>query len=71
MAKQKKQKYDTPYRIFRLLLIALVIILVWRGVNGLINEFLFPENELLSNISSIIIAIGIFVLAKIRLKELE
>ncbi|MBP6913057.1 MAG: hypothetical protein KBC00_00395 [Candidatus Levybacteria bacterium] len=70
MSKKRGNK-DSVYKVFRLLLIALIIILVWRGINGLINEFLFPENEILSDVASIVIAVVIFVLAKIRLKELD
>jgi uncharacterized membrane protein len=44
----------------RTIIIAFAIILFWRGIWGLMDVFLFPKNQLLSYIISIIV--GIYIL---------
>lgn len=41
----------------KILLIALAAILFWRGVWGLIDLYLFPDNPLISNLVSLILGI--------------
>jgi len=45
---------------FSLLLLAIGIVAVWRGVWGLMDIYLFPENPTVSFVISI--AIGLFIL---------
>jgi len=44
---------------FRIILIAVSVVLFWRGAWGLMDLYVFPENELLSYIVSLVVGIGI------------
>ena len=55
---------------FKIFLLAIAIVAVWRGVWGLMDIYLFPNNELLSLISSLIIGIFILYFNDHRLNEL-
>ncbi len=46
--------------VAHVIIIALAIIMFWRGIWGLIDHYLFPNNPLFSNILSI--TIGILIL---------
>lgn len=71
MPKKNTPKQSSFIRMFRLLMVGLVIILIWRGIDGLLSLYLFPNNETLSDISSIVIAIAIIFVFKLRMKELD
>ena len=49
----KKRVWET----FHIIIIALAIIMFWRGIWGLMDYYLFPDNPLLSHILSIVIGI--------------
>ena len=50
--------------VFHTITVAFAIILFWRGVWGLMDIYLFPENYLLSSIASILIGIIILYSTK-------
>jgi len=54
----------------KLLVLAIAIVAVWRGVWGLMDLYLFPENEMFSFISSIIIGVLILYFHDHKLNEL-
>jgi len=51
--KIKKRVRET----FHIIIIALAIIMFWRGIWGLMDHYLFPDNPLVSHILSIVIGI--------------
>ena len=52
------------------ILIAFAVISFWRGVWGLMDEYLFPENLQLSLWASVFIGLGILILTHYVTKEL-
>jgi len=56
--------------IFQVLLIAFAVVAFWRGVWGLLDVFLFPNNYVLSLIISALVGIIILYLTKHLLKDL-
>lgn len=67
----KKKTTRTQYTLLHLLIIALVVVMLGRGIEGLLDTYLFPESEILSDIASIVIALGLIGAFKLHVKELE
>ena len=44
---------------FRIMLIAISVVLFWRGAWGIMDLYVFPDNDLLSYIVSLVLGIGI------------
>jgi len=59
-----------PKQIAFAILIAFAVVSFWRGVWGLMDEFLFPNNYVLSLWSSVIIGILILLITHHATKEL-
>ena len=57
-------------KVFYTLLIAFAIIMFWRGVWGLMDKLLFPNNHVLSYVISLILGIVILYYTKNLLKHL-
>ena len=55
---------------FKIFLLAIAIVAVWRGVWGLMDIYLFPDNQSLSLILSLVIGIFILYFNDHRLNEL-
>jgi len=54
------------------LLVATAIVMLWRGAWGLLDNYLFPDNQILSFSVSLIIGIGLlFIISGRRLDSLE
>jgi hypothetical protein len=53
------------------LITAIAIVMIWRGVRGLLDKYLLPNNEILSYIVWIIIGIGIIYMDDEKLDELK
>ena len=51
--------------------VAIAIVMFWRGVWSLLDAYLFPDNILVSNLVSILIAFLVLYLDDFHLKELE
>ncbi len=51
----KKQKSS----FLHIILIAMAVVLFWRGAWGLMDLYVFPENDLLSYVVSLVVGIGI------------
>ena len=49
------RKYLSTRKNLRMIIDLLGIIIVWRGIWGILDIFIFPENQLLSYLSSIIL----------------
>jgi hypothetical protein len=58
---KKFKKYLSTRRTLRIVIDFFGIIILWRGVWGLLDVVVFPGNELLSSIVSV--AIGLFLVA--------
>jgi putative flippase GtrA len=58
--KKLKRKHKNIFTFF----VLIAIILIWRGIWGLGDLYLFPSNELISLLSSILI--GIIILLGLR-----
>lgn len=63
---QMKSKHQIAFAI----LIAFAVISFWRGVWGLMDEYLFPNNYQLSLCTSLVLGIIILVLTNYAVKEL-
>jgi hypothetical protein len=55
---------------FRTLLVAASVVLFWRGAWGLMDLYLFPENQTLSYLASLILGIIILIATKKLVDEL-
>jgi hypothetical protein len=57
--------------LLHVLLVGTAVVLFWRGAWGLIDLYLFPDNEVLSYISSLVLGVGILILTHKLVDELE
>lgn len=53
------------------IVIVTAIVFVWRGIWGLSDLFIFPENELLSLSTSILIGITLLLLTDFKKKDIS
>ncbi len=69
---KKKNSYSLkPTKtFFSMLLIAIAVILIWRGVWNLLDEYLLPDNFIASNVLGIAIGLLILYLPDRDIKEL-
>lgn len=63
---QMKSKHQTVFAV----VIAFAVISFWRGVWGLMDEYLFPDNYQLSLWASLILGLAILVATHYVTKEL-
>lgn len=68
---KRYRKFKRKYKVLHILLVALAVVMFWRGVWGILDTYLFPGNELASYLSSIIVAFLILYFDDFHLKELE
>lgn len=55
---------------FSMFMVAIAVVMVWRGVWNFLDHYLFPDNFILSNVLSIAIGLLILYLPDQNLKEL-
>ncbi|MCK5474505.1 MAG: hypothetical protein KAI53_03800 [Candidatus Aenigmarchaeota archaeon] len=67
---KKLSKMKFHHQSFFAIIIAFAVISFWRGVWGLMDEYLFPENYRLSLWISLILGIGILIGTHYITKEL-
>jgi len=53
------------------MIVAIAIVMFWRGVWSLLDTYLLPDHFLISNLVSILVAFFILYLDDFHLKELE
>ena len=73
MKKCKKQlgiSLKLAPKFYLTLLVAIGVILVWRGIWNLVDLYLFPKNPLLSNTTSILIGLFLLYLPDNNIEEL-
>lgn len=65
------KKFKKKHRGIHLLLVAIAIVMFWRGVWDLLDEYLLPNWPLMSSVVSILVAFLVLYLDDFHLKELE
>lgn len=65
------QKFRKNHSNLNSIIIGTSIIMFWRGCWGLMDLYLFPDNEALSYIISIALGLLLLYLNDLRLKEIE
>jgi hypothetical protein len=65
-----KKKLSGVEKFIRILIAASGIILIWRGIWGVADVLLLPDNYLLSSTVSIIIGIILLALTHTRIRDL-
>ncbi len=65
--KRVKKTHPNFYSIF----IGISIIMFWRGLWGLMDLYLFPDNHLLSYLVSVFLGLFLLYINDFRLKEIE
>ena len=63
-------KMESKHQLLFAIIIALAVVSFWRGVWGLMDEFLFPNNYQLSLWASLILGILILIITNYATKEL-
>ena len=63
-------KRNRTRRNIRLFLVAAAVIMIWRGIWGLLDHYLFPENPDMSHVISILIGLVILLFDDFALTEL-
>ena len=64
------EKLERKHKLFFSLVISICIVLFWRGTWNLVDEYLVPDNFLLSNILSILIALSIISISDFLIRKL-
>ncbi len=71
LLKKKKSISLKPTKtFFSMLMIGIAVILIWRGVWNLLDEYLLPDNFLLSNLIGIFVGLLMLYLPDKDIKEL-
>ena len=65
------EKIKKHHRNWYSIIIGTGIVLYWRGVWGLMDIYLFPNHELFSYVSSVILGLLLLLINDFRLKEIE
>lgn len=66
-----KKKESLPKHFVTVFVTAAAVVFFWRGVWGFLDYYLFPENPLLSYLSSIFIGLAILWWDDKRISELQ
>jgi len=66
----KFNQLKTKHQLTVAVLISFAVISFWRGIWGLMDEHLFPENAQISYLASFFIGLGILILTGYATKEL-
>lgn len=67
---QKLTQFIRPLQDIKILILAIAVIMIWRGVWNLLDYYLFPEHFVASSILSILIGSLILFLNNNNLEEL-
>ncbi|MBW2980623.1 hypothetical protein KY360_04355 [Candidatus Woesearchaeota archaeon] len=67
---KKPIKREHKHRILFAVVIAFAVVSFWRGVWGLMDEYMFPNNYQLSLWTSLILGIAILIITNYTTKEL-
>ena len=65
------RQFKRKHRLLHILIVAIAIVMLWKGIWSLLDAYLFPGNVLAGNLLSILVAFFILYLDDFHLKELE
>ncbi len=65
------RRFKKRYKILHILIVATAVVMFWRGIWGILDTYLLPDNTLLSYTISVFVAFGILYFDDFHLKELE
>ena len=68
---RRYRRFKKKHKLFHILLVALAVVMLWRGIWGILDLYFFPNNSVASYLSSLIIAFAILYFDDFHLKELE
>lgn len=68
---KKAAKKKRPHKYATALLIGTAVVLFWRGMWGLLDHVIFPNNPLLSYLFSLCVGLYILYRSHMLIKELE
>ncbi len=64
-----RENFKKRYPLINTILILFAMVMLWRGIWGVLDLYLFPENQLLSYVASIGIALFIILFDDFKLTE--
>ena len=64
-------KLLSKHKNFESIIIGFGLVLFWRSIWGLLDKYLFPDNEILSYFLCLIVGIAVLYFNDSKLKELE
>lgn len=64
----KFKKLEVHHQIIWSLVIATALVSIWRGIWGLMDKFIFPNDLVLSSITTLVLGIIIFAITHYKLK---
>lgn len=67
--KTKKNYHKNAYMYFEVITMSLAIVMMWRGVWNLLDYYVFPEYQFLSNLFTIIIWLSLLFLNDFDVRE--
>ena len=70
MVLESFNKLKKKHQVIFSVLIAFAVISVWRGIWGLMDEYLLPNHYQLSLVVSLVVGMGILVYTHFAIKEL-
>lgn len=65
------RRFKRKHKVLHTFIVAVAVVLFWRGAWGIIDVYFLPGNVLASNLGSILTAFLILYLDDFHLKELE
>lgn len=65
------RRFKRKHKVLHILLVASAVVMFWRGVWGILDTYFFPDQKVLSYLTSILIAFFILYFDDFHLKELE
>jgi len=65
------RRFKKKHRLVHIIIVAIAIVMLWRGVWGLLDTYLLPNNEVASYLVGALIALAILFFDDFHLKELE
>lgn len=64
------KRFERKYPYLHALIVGAALIMLWRGLWGLMDKYLFPHNEPLSYIISLALGLLLLILDDVRLRRI-
>lgn len=65
------RRFKKRHKVTHLVIVAVAVVMMWRGIWSLLDLYLLPDQQLLSNVLSIAVAFAILYFDDFHLKELS